>query len=130
MSIQTTACLPKHAISVRQPWAELLLRRRKTVEYRLWRLPEKYWGEWLYLHASLTMSQNEKAAALHGVGANILLRGGYVGKIRFGRPSFDFTPIEARAYTPLPYCWHWPVIDAERISFIPAKGKTRIFKVK
>ena len=130
MSIQTTASLPKHAISVRQPWAELLLRQRKTVEYRLWRLPEKYWGEWLYLHASLTMSKNETAAALCSVGTNIFFRGGYIGNIRFGRPSFDFTPVEARAYTPLPYCWHWPVIGVERMAFIPAKGKTRIFKVK
>lgn len=128
MPVQSSS-LSEYAISVRQPWAELLLRRRKTVEYRRWRLPEKYWGKWLCLHASLTMSPNERTAALRSMGADALLRGGYVGKIRFGRPSFAVTPIEARSYSPLPYCWHWPVIEVERMPFIPAKGRTKIFRV-
>ena len=38
---------PEFAISIRQPWAELILRGWKLTEYRSWRIPEKYWGEWL-----------------------------------------------------------------------------------
>jgi hypothetical protein len=35
---------PTHAISIRQPWLELILRGRKTVEFRSWRAPERHVG--------------------------------------------------------------------------------------
>ena len=118
----------EYAISIRQPWAELLLRGEKGVEYRRWRLPEKYVGRWLLLHASQSMSCRERSLALSGIGTVALDRGGYVGRIRFGRPVMTFTPLELRAYCPLPQCWHWPVMDVERLPFCPAKGRTLVFR--
>lgn len=121
---------PKYAVSIRQPWAELLLRRQKSEEYRLWQLPEKYWNQWLYLHVSVSMSKAEKLAALMRCGTFDLPRGGYVGKIRFDRPYWGETPCEGQEYVRLPYCWHWPVTGIEWTPFVPAKGKLRIFKVE
>ena len=109
----------EYAISVRQPWAELLLRGEKCVEYRRWALPEKYVGRWLLLHD----------LALSCLGTTVEFdRGGYVGRIRFGRAIMAFTPLEVRTYCPLPQCWHWPVMDVERLPFCPAKGRTLVFK--
>lgn len=121
----------EYAISVRQPWAELLLRGEKCVEYRRWSLQEKYVGRWLLLHASQSMSCRERDLALSCLGTTVEFdRGGYVGRIRFGRAIMAFTPLEVRTYCPLPQCWHWPVIDVERLPFCPAKGKTLVFKVE
>lgn len=119
----------EHALSVRQPWAELLLRGQKTVEYRGWPLPEKFWGRWLLLHASRSMSHRERDLALACIGTDTLDRGGYVGKIRFDRPVMTLTPLDVRAYCSQPCCWHWPVMDVERLPFCPAKGRTLVFKV-
>lgn len=118
-----------YALSVRQPWAELLLRGQKTVEYRGWPLPEKFWGRWLILHASQSMSTRERALAHACFGTDTLDRGGYVGRICFDRPVMRTNPPDVRAYCPLPYCWHWPVRGIERMPFCQAKGRTRVFKV-
>lgn len=43
----------KHkAISEKQPWAYLLCSGIKKIENRTWKLPEKYKGEWVLIHAS------------------------------------------------------------------------------
>ena len=76
------------------------------------------------------MSHRERDLAHACIGTDTLERGGYVGRIRFDRPVMMLTPLDVRAYCPLPYCWHWPVMDVERLPFCPAKGKTLVFKVK
>lgn len=45
------------ALSVRQPWAYLLCSGIKDVENRTWKLPEKYKGERVLIHAS-SLSKN------------------------------------------------------------------------
>jgi len=43
----------KHKVlSVKQPWAYLLCARVKDIENRTWKLPEKYKGERILIHAS------------------------------------------------------------------------------
>ena len=121
---------PEFAISIRQPWAELILRGWKLTEYRSWRIPEKDWGEWLYLHVPADMNKWERSLTRKRVGTFAPILGGYVGCVRFGCPTREFTPIDAYEYIDWPCCWHWPVTGAERIPFIPAKGNLRIFKVR
>ena len=118
------------AISIRQPWAELILRGEKLTEYRSWRLPEDYWGMWLYLHVPATMNQWERDLTMQRLGTITPVLGGYTGRVRFDCPTKEFTPLEAAPYIQWPYCWHWPVAGVERIPFIPGKGRMRIFKVK
>jgi|HubBroStandDraft_3_1064219.scaffolds.fasta_scaffold751864_1 hypothetical protein len=62
------------AISVRQPWAELLISGRKSIEIRSW-APE-YRGR-LWLHAGLKSDPEvERRFGLHD-----LYRGGFIGSI-------------------------------------------------
>lgn len=65
------------AISVRQPWAELIISGRKKIELRDWKpvyLDEPYRGR-LWLHTGL-----QKAAELEkSFGFSDLYRGGYIG---------------------------------------------------
>lgn len=128
--LERTETPPEFAISIRQPWAELILRGEKLTEYRSWQLPEKYWGTWLYLHVPASMNQWEKDLAMRRLGTRKPALGVYVGLIRFGCPTRTFTPLEVEPYIQWPYCWHWPVTGVERIPFIAGKGKIRIFKVK
>lgn len=87
-------------------------------------------GEWLYLHVPADMNKWERSLTRKRVGTFAPILGGYVGCVRFGCPTREFTPIDAYEYIDWPCCWHWPVTGAERIPFIPAKGNLRIFKVR
>ncbi len=40
-------------LSVRQPWAGLIVSGLKTIENRTWRPPERIWGKRIGIHASL-----------------------------------------------------------------------------
>lgn len=46
------------AISVKQPWAYLLCDGIKDIENRTWKLPEKYKGKRVYIHASAKGEKN------------------------------------------------------------------------
>jgi hypothetical protein len=63
------------ALSVRQPWAELLLAGRKSIELRSW--TTDYRGR-LWLHASLKADPAMESR----FGYKDLFRGGFVGSIR------------------------------------------------
>ena len=58
--------VPAVAISVRQPWADRILSDGKDIENRTWKLPEKYTGVAVALHASKqhdTLSETAKLTA-------------------------------------------------------------------
>lgn len=62
------------ALSVRQPWAELIISGRKSIEVREW------WTEYrgpLWIHAGLT----ENVELEQRVGFKQLYRGGFVGRV-------------------------------------------------
>ena len=42
------------ALSVKQPWASLIVHGIKDIENRTWKCPEKYIGQRVLIHASLT----------------------------------------------------------------------------
>ncbi len=72
------------AISIRQPWAELILRGKKTIEVRSW--DTTYRGI-LYLHTG-KVPAGYKALDL---GLQDVFRGGYVGTINLAS-TIVFTP--------------------------------------
>ena len=74
--------------------------------------------------------RKEKEAASRIFGPLTLPLGGFIGRVRFGRPLWDKTPNEGKPYIAWPCCWYWPVTGAERTAFTPAKGKQRIFAVE
>src|SRR5262249_34288315 len=76
------------ALSVRQPWAELIIPGRKSIEVRTW------WTEYrglLWIHASL----KKNAELDHQFGFVNLFRGGFVGRValttivRFDRERWE-----------------------------------------
>jgi len=63
------------ALSIRQPWAELIISGRKTVEVRSW--ITEYRGK-LWVHAGKTSnSELENTFGLHD-----LFKGGYIGSVQ------------------------------------------------
>lgn len=119
---------PIPAISIRQPWAELILRGQKSIEMRRWTDP--YRGD-LYLHTGL-MADGYRHIEY---GMPDVFRGGYVGMIKLVaiRP---FTPetwdkwrdrhLDEGAFQPGWYAWilHSPRRLARPV---PAAGKPGIF---
>jgi ASCH domain len=118
------------ALSIRQPWAELILQGRKTIELRTW---ERDYRGPLWLHTG-------KAADLdldRSFGVPDPPRGAFVGRITL----VDISPIDAQRwerwrgqhldsgrYQPGLFAWH--LSSAERLRRpVPAPGKLDLFKV-
>lgn len=46
------------AISIRQPWASLIVSGYKLVENRSWKLPQKYFGKDILIHAGMKFAKD------------------------------------------------------------------------
>ena len=46
------------ALSIRQPWADLILYAGKNIEKRTWRFPDKHKGERILIHAGKQPDQS------------------------------------------------------------------------
>ncbi|MER8004818.1 hypothetical protein [Streptomyces sp. NPDC094149] len=51
------------ALTVRQPWAGAIAHQAKRVENRTWKLPGKYWGARILIHAG---AQRDRFAVVYG----------------------------------------------------------------
>ena len=120
----------ERALSIRQPWAELILQGRKTIELRTW--ATDYRGPF-WVHAG-------KAADFdldRSFGVPDPPRGAFVGRIIL----VDISPIDAQrwerwrdqhlgsgGYRPGVFAWH--LASAERLRQpVPAPGRLNIFEV-
>lgn len=147
--------LPERAISIRQPWAWLIL-RDKRIENRRW--ATKYRGP-LLIHAAKGMARDEyddAVAYAHDVAPDIVVppfeslpRGGVVGRARLidviaphtskppanvlrpGTPYLHFPLDHARCE----HRYHMPsqfgfvLADVEELPFFPMRGALQIFRV-
>lgn len=59
------------AISVKQPWAYLLCAGIKDIENRTWKLPEKYKGERVLIHASRRVKNGEHGKMVYSIGGPV-----------------------------------------------------------
>ncbi len=77
--------VPEVALSIRQPFSELILRGEKTEEFRDWVLPARWAGAWLALHApaKIGMAGYPEDRVQYGALGNPP-RNAIVGVIRFG----------------------------------------------
>lgn len=121
------------ALSIRQPWAWLIVNGYKDIENRSWKWMPRFTGE-LYIHASLGCSREEYREAVefaHSIDPSILIpplneleRGGLVGKV-----------VMERAVEQSRSPWFVGQIGlvlskSETIEFIPCKGMLGFFEPK
>jgi hypothetical protein len=120
------------ALSFRQPWAELILQGRKTLDLRTY--SRDYRGP-LTIHASLEI---ERSACLqHGLDPDALPTGGVVGIVEL----VDITPLDEAGYAarkdehlggrsyraPM---YGWALRDPQRLpQMIPLRGQRNLFSV-
>src|SRR5205823_2931273 len=123
---------PLKALTIRQPWAELILRRRKLFEIRSWRT--NYRGP-LVVHAGSKVDFKE--ARLLGLNPDKLPTGCFVGVVDL-KDVVPFTRHHAkalkarRAYVGSwsAHYFAWVVKNPRRFRVpVNAKGKLSIFKV-
>ena len=122
------------ALSVRQPWAWLIVNGHKTVDNRTWRT--SYRGP-LLIHASQTLDMTVDELdgvrqALAEIGIDMpptLLTGGIVGCVNLidctltPSPNQDPEGWHDQGY------WAWVVTDAEPLPFRPMPGRLHLFEV-
>lgn len=108
------------ALSIRQPWAHLILTRAKDVENRSWPLPAKYLGQTVLLHAGLAKS-DKYPSAYHDLKPP---RGGIVGMVQIIGCVRDSLSDWAE-----PTMYHWLLANARTLPFHPCKGRLGFFDV-
>jgi hypothetical protein len=80
------------ALSIRQPWAELILQGRKTIELRTWQTNHR--GR-IAIHAGQTVK--EAACAAYGLDPASLVRGAWVGTVEI----VDMMPLDDQLWEAL-----------------------------
>jgi len=120
------------ALSFRQPWANLVLEGRKTLDLRTWET--KYRGP-LAVYASLTVEK--EACAAHGVDTATLTTGALIGMVDL----VDVTPLDESAYNARAAehlsgrAWHegmfgWALTNPRRLAAPQVvKGRLNLFEV-
>ena len=118
-------------LSIRQPWVELILLGRKTIEVRSW--STKHRGD-LWLHAGKPV--DAKACAATGTPASELRRGALVGVARvvecfeFDRASWARHQSAHLNYIDFrPGLFGWLLEGARRIEPVPYLGKLGLMKI-
>ena len=118
-------------LSIRQPWVELILLGRKTIEVRSW--TTKHRGE-LWLHAGKAV--DSKACVATGTTASGLCRGALVGVahmagcFEFDRASWARHRAAHLNYIDFrPGLFGWLLEDARRIEPVPYPGKLGLMKI-
>lgn len=110
-------------LSVRQPWASLIVNGTKTIENRSWRT--HYRGP-LLIHASRTVDRD--ACRVHGLDPESLPTGVIIGMVTVA----DCTPPQepCRSKWAEPDQYHWLLTDPQRFRHpVPFTGRVGFFKV-
>jgi hypothetical protein len=114
-------------ISIRQPWAGLILVGGKDIENRTWRCPAKALGKTILIHAGKA-GDYESAPDCLGLKAkhpDAFRPGGVVGIVRIVCQVQD-----SESRWAIPGEWHWVLADARPLPFFACPGRLGIFKVE
>ena len=121
------------ALSLKQPWAELIVQGRKTIETRHWNT--RFRGEF-YIHASKTI--DKEACKEFKINPNSLITGSIIGKAHLTNTKEYLTKKEFvqenNKHKAGIYEFNRPMFGFElnhikRIDPIPQKGALNFFKV-
>lgn len=123
----STAQFP--ALSIRQPWAELIVSGRKSIEVRTW--ATEYRGP-LWIHTG----QTENTELLQKFGLSDTFRGGFIGRVTlsalilFDRDRWDRWRERHLSEGPMPSMAHgWVLRDPIRLREpVRARGEVGLFK--
>lgn len=120
------------ALSFRQPWAELILQGRKTMDLRTY---NSHYRGVLAVHTSQTVEA--EMCEEHGLNSNNLDTGGVVGTVEL----LDVIPLDEAAYNKYldahlagrrwrEGLYGWVLARPARLpEFVPARGRTNIFNI-
>lgn len=124
-------------LTVHQPYALMLVKGLKKIEYRNWKLPQQYVGQRIFIHAGRDLHcawrehYSDKQPFYQCVDEAMAneLSEMILGSVVFGESQGPFDGIKYGA----PYkMYEWPVTDPIRLEkplkFIP--GKQRIWKIQ
>jgi len=123
------------AISIKQPYASLIVKGIKNIENRTWKCPEKYIGKRILIHASargyskvgLTDQQKEAAVALW---TKTPLKSRYFGAIIGSAVIVDCVENHHSIWAEKGV-WNWVLANAVEFEHpIPAKGKLSFWDAK
>jgi ASCH domain-containing protein len=118
------------ALTIRQPWAELILRGRKPYELRSWRT--HYRGP-LVIHAAAKIDAED--ARHFGLNPEKLIAGAFVGVViladvrPYSREDARLLKKRRAGFGWFPHNFSWVVKRPRRITPIKAKGQLSLFKV-
>lgn len=93
--------IPTRALTLKQPWAHLVIHGDKDVENRTWKLPKIYLNQWVWLHAGKSYE-----SGISDIPKNDLTFGGIIGAVKFKECVSDCPSkwaIEGR--------YHWVISD-------------------
>jgi len=116
------------ALSIRQPWAALILDARKPVENRTW--PTSYRGP-LAVHAGKTADHRAASALRHHFGIRHIPRAderGFLGVVDLVDVHHSGTCRDRCSEWAEPGCWHWSLTRPRRLTRpIPGSGRLGLF---
>ena len=124
-------------LTVHQPYALMLVKGVKKIEYRRWKLPQKYVGQRIFIHAGKDLhcqwdkhySDEEPFYQCRGEAIAKDLYQMILGSVVFGKSLGPFNGIKYDA----PYeMYEWPVYEPIKLDkpLIYKPGKQRIWKIK
>ena len=136
---------PTHAISVRQPWADLILfgdphlegtrHHRKDVENRTWQLPRKWFGVPMFLHAGKqnewwAPSDPEYDPTRHGALLGVVTFEHVVQDAYRHYGEFLFDKLRPPSRWAVEGQYHWLISAAEPLPDpIPYRGRLGVFPI-
>jgi hypothetical protein len=121
---------PVKALTIRQPWAELILRGRKPFELRSWRT--NYRGP-LAIHAAIR-ADSAKSRRL-GLNPEKLTTGSFIGVVilsdvrAYSREDARLLKKRRAGFGWFPHTYSWVLKKPRRISPVKAKGQLSLFTV-
>lgn len=119
-----------NVLTVKQPYASMLVLDAKKYEFRSWKLPEKYIGEWMMIHAGKSVLKTKVKVSdscykfFLDYAKEQRLFSCIVGAVRFGPPELSDTPFFTG--------FRWPVQECFSLLSGPIrniKGHEKIWKI-
>lgn len=123
-------------LSVHQPYALMLVKGKKEFEYRSWKLPEKYVGKRIFIHATRTLddfnpqfANEEDFYVCRREAFNYNLHTMIIGSVVFGESQ---GPVDGVMDGHPKLLYKWPVLEYTRLidPLVNIPGKLGIWKIK